>query len=225
MRPVAAGVWLLSGFPADMFNVYLMEDVLVDAATRWARGRILRQLRGRPPRMVALTHCHPDHQGVARLVCRQFKAGLACHEGDVPAMEGRALMAPGNWILRLGMRVWAGPPCPVTRVLREGDDVAGFRVVHTPGHTPGHVVFFREADRVAIAGDVLANISFLTGKPGLRLPPRLFSANFEQNLASVRRLAALRPRVVCFGHGPPLHKTELLEKVVERLDARERAAV
>ena len=73
MRQVADGVWLLRGFPRDLFNVYLMEDVLVDAATRWARGRILSQLRHRRPRMVALTHCHPDHQGVARQVCRQFE--------------------------------------------------------------------------------------------------------------------------------------------------------
>jgi glyoxylase-like metal-dependent hydrolase (beta-lactamase superfamily II) len=221
MRQVAVGVWLLKGFPPDMFNVYLMEDVLVDAATRWARSRILRQLRGRRPRMVALTHCHPDHQGVARLVCRQFKVPLACHELDVPAMEGRTPMTPANRILRLGMRVWAGPAAPVGRVLREGDEVAGFRVVHTPGHTPGHVVYFRETDRVAIAGDVLANMNFLTLKPGLREPPPFFSSNTQENRASIRRLAALQPSLVCFGHGPPLYRTELLERIVERIDRRE----
>jgi hydroxyacylglutathione hydrolase len=220
MRQVAAGVWLLPGFPPNMFNVYLMEDVLVDAATRWARGRILSQLRRRRPRLVALTHCHPDHQGVARLVCRQFKVPLACHELDVAAMEGRAPMTPGNWILRLGVHVWAGPPAPVTRVLRDGDDVAGFRVIHTPGHTPGHVLFFRESDRVAVAGDVLANISFLTLEPGLRQPPPFFSDNAAQNCESIRKLVALRPSIVCFGHGPPLYHTELLDKLMERIDAR-----
>lgn len=221
MRQIADGVWLLRGYPPEMINVYLMEDVLVDAATRWARNRILGQLRRRRPRMVALTHCHPDHQGVARLVCRQFKVPLACHELDVPAMEGRVPMAPSNWILRLGMRVWAGPPARVEHVLREGDEVAGFRVVHTPGHTAGHVVFFRESDRVAIAGDVLANMNFLTCKPGLREPPPFFSADAEQNRESIRKLAALEPSLVCFGHGPPLQRTELLQKIVERMDRRE----
>jgi hydroxyacylglutathione hydrolase len=220
MRQVAAGVWLLRGFPQDLFNVYLMEDVLVDAATRWARGRILSQLRRRPPRLVALTHCHPDHQGVARVACRQFKAPLACHELDVPAMEGRVPMTPGNWIIRLGTRVWAGPAAPVNRVLRDGDEVGGFRVVHTPGHTPGHSVFFRESDRVAVAGDVLANINFMSLKPGLREPPPFFCDDAAQNRASVRKLAALRPSVVCFGHGPPLYHTELLDKLIERIDAR-----
>ncbi len=220
MRQVAAGVWLLRGFPPHMFNVYLMDDVLVDAATRWARGRILRQLRARPPRLVALTHCHPDHQGAAHVVCRQFNVPLACHELDVPAMEGRAPMTPANWIVQLGVRVWAGPAAPVTRVLHDGDEVAGFRVIHTPGHTPGHVLFFRDADRVAVAGDVLANINFLTWQPGLREPPPFFCDNAAQNRDSVRKLAALRPSVVCFGHGPPLYRTELLEKLVERMDAR-----
>jgi hydroxyacylglutathione hydrolase len=224
MRLVAPGVWLLRGFPPNMFNVYLMEDVLVDGATRWARGRILSQLRRRQPRLMALTHCHPDHQGVARVVCRQFKIPLACHEHDVPAMEGRTPMLPGNWLLRLGMRIWAGPAAPVTRVLRDGDELAGFRVVHTPGHTPGHVTFFRESDRVAVAGDVLANMNFLTGKPGLREPPPFFSDNAAQNTESVRKLVDLRPSVVCFGHGPPLYCTELLDKLLERIDARNRRA-
>jgi glyoxylase-like metal-dependent hydrolase (beta-lactamase superfamily II) len=220
MRQVAAGVWLLRGFPPDMFNVYLMEDVLVDAATRWARGRVLRQIRHRRLRLVALTHCHPDHQGVARLVCRQYKVPLACHELDVPAMEGRVPMTPRNWILQMGMRFWAGPAAPVERVLRDGDLVAGFRVVHTPGHTPGHVVFFRESDRVAVAGDVVANMNFLTWKPGLREPPPFFSDNVAQNRESIRKLAALRPSVVCVGHGPPIERIELLDRLIERLDSR-----
>src|SRR5271165_416656 len=102
MREVADGVWQLAGFPRDMFNVYLMGDVLVDAATRWARWRIVRQVRDRPLRMVALTHCHPDHQGAARALCRRFGVPLACHEADVPAMEGRTSMQPDNRLMRLG---------------------------------------------------------------------------------------------------------------------------
>ena len=223
MRKLAPGVWQLPGFPRDLFNVYLMEDVLVDTGTRWAEGRILSRLQHRPPRLVALTHAHPDHQGSARRVCERFSVTLACHEADVAIVEGRAPMLPDSPLMRLGRRVWAGPGCPVGRVLREGDEVAGFRVVHTPGHTPGHVVYFREHDGVAIAGDVMANISFLTGRPGLREPPRAFSWDPAVNRRSVRVLAALEPTLVCFGHGPPLRGGDELREYVARMDRRETA--
>lgn len=219
MQEIVKGVCQLSGFPKDMFNVYLVEDVLVDAGTRWAKSRILRQIRGRRLSMVALTHCHPDHQGVAKMVCQQFKVPLACHADDVPAMEGRARMVPGHWIVRLGERVWAGPPHKVDRVLRDGDEIAGFRVVHAPGHTPGHVMFFRESDRTVIAGDVLANIHFLSRKPGLRTPPQAFNHDAAEHRRSIQKLVDLKPSVVCFGHGEPLYDMSALERFAEGLQA------
>jgi glyoxylase-like metal-dependent hydrolase (beta-lactamase superfamily II) len=216
MEKIADDVWLLAGFPAHYFNVYLVGDVLIDAATRWAVRRVLRQLHNRPPRLVALTHCHPDHQGAAHAVCAKFGVPLACHREDVPAMEGRVRMRPHNWVIRLGEWVWSGPACPVGKILEAGDEVAGFRVVHAPGHTPGHCVFFREADRLCIAGDLLANIHFLTGKPGLREPPTIFSVDVAQNRRSIRTLVDLQPKVVCFGHGPPLRDPEALERFAAR---------
>jgi glyoxylase-like metal-dependent hydrolase (beta-lactamase superfamily II) len=217
MTEVAPGVWQLIGFPAHAINAYLVGDVLIDARTRWARKRLLKELRGRTLSLVALTHCHPDHQGAAKAVCQAFGVPLACHEADVPAMEGRAPMGPRNLLTRLATFLWAGPPCKVDRVLKDGDEIAGFRVVHTPGHTPGHVAFFRESDRVLIAGDVLANMNYLTGRPGLREPPAFFSADPERNRQSIRDLWQLRPSVVCFGHGPPLRTVTELERLVEGL--------
>lgn len=219
MRKLADGVWLLDGFPRHMFNVYLVGDVLVDAATRWARHRILRQLKT-PPRLLALTHCHPDHQGSAAFLCSHFGIPLACHEADVPAMEGRSPMQPDNGWLRLGTRIWAGAAREVNWRLTEGDEVAGFRVIHAPGHTPGHIFLFRPRDRVVLAGDVLANISFLTGKPGLRLPPRSFSVSLEQNRQSLQKLVALEPALVCFGHGPPLEDMTKLNRLVAAINCQ-----
>ena len=157
--------------------------------------------------LVALTHCHPDHQGAARAVCETFGAPLACHGADAAAMEGRESMQPRNWALRMSRALFAGPPQPVARLLADGDSVAGFRVFHLPGHTPGHVVFFRESDRLAIVGDVLANMSFLTLRPGLRPPPSIFCTDPRQNWKSIELLASLNPSLVCFGHGPPLRWT------------------
>ncbi|HYV38428.1 MAG TPA: MBL fold metallo-hydrolase [Gemmataceae bacterium] len=217
MIPIADSVWQLTGYPAHYVNSYLLEDILIDAATRWASGRIFRQLRGRCVSMVALTHCHPDHQGSAKAVCAKFGVPLACHNEDVACVEGRMPMLPHNRLLRLGQWLWAGPPCEVGRVLRDGDIIAGFRVVHAPGHTPGHCMFFRESDRVCIAGDVLANINVVTGKPGLRQPPPMFSADAAQNRRSIRLLADLHPSIVCFGHGPPLREPQLLMQYVAAL--------
>src|SRR5436190_2041491 len=121
MHPVVPGVWHLVGYPRDLFNVYLMEDVLVDAATRWARSRIVRQLGQRRLSLVVLTHCHPDHQGAAAALCEHFRVPLACHAADVPATEGRGPMLPDNWIMRLGCRAWAGPPHAVAQVLHDGE--------------------------------------------------------------------------------------------------------
>jgi hydroxyacylglutathione hydrolase len=216
MEEIAEGVWQLSGAPANYFNVYLLGDALVDAATRWGTRRILRQLWDRPPRLVALTHCHPDHQGAAKAICETFRIPLACHRADVPAAEGRMRMLPHNWLIRLGEWAWAGPPCRVGKILDDGDEVAGFRVVHAPGHTPGHCMFFTDSDRLCIAGDVLANLNFLTGKPGLREPPSIFSVDVAQNRRSIQTLVALKPKVVCFGHGPPLRKPEMLEEFVAK---------
>src|SRR4051794_33825457 len=113
MRQIAKDVWQLHGFPADAFNVYLAGGMLIDAGTRWARSRILRQLPARKPTLVALTHVHPDHQGSAAAVCDRYRVPLACHEADVPSMEGRTPMLPRNRLLNLGQRFWSGPPRPV----------------------------------------------------------------------------------------------------------------
>lgn len=213
MRKLAEGLWQLTSSPWNLFNVYLLGDVLIDAATRWAFSRIWREVRGHAVRGVALTHCHPDHQGTAAALCNRLGVPLACHEADVPAMEGTGPMQPDTWIIRLGVRLWAGPTHPVGRVLRDGDEVAGFRVVHTPGHTPGHILFFRDRDRVAVVGDLVANFPLR----GLREPPWFFSADPEQNRRSIRLLADLRPSLVCFGHGAPLTDMKRFDRFVARL--------
>jgi glyoxylase-like metal-dependent hydrolase (beta-lactamase superfamily II) len=217
MIPLCPGVFQLPGVPANAINVYLVEDVLIDTGTRWRFSQLLRQLRGRLPRLVALTHCHPDHLGSAHAICEHFKVPLACHEGDVPVMDGRSPMLPQSRLVRLADRLWSGPAHQVDQVLRDGDEVAGFRVIHAPGHTAGHVIFFRESDRVAIAGDVLANIHFLTWREGLVVPPRQFSVDARQNLQSIRLLAQLEPSLVCFGHGPPLVEPESLQRLAARI--------
>ena len=146
MKYLAPGVWRLKEIPAPTINCYLAEDVLIDAGRRWDRGRIFGELEGREISMVALTHVHPDHQGVAKDVCEARGVPLACHADDVEAMEGKRPIQEAsqtNPVNRIVAAIWQGPPHPVGRVLEHGDEVAGFRVVHAPGHARGEVIFFR----------------------------------------------------------------------------------
>jgi len=220
MRQLAKDVYLLRGWPPNAINVYLVGDVLIDAATRQGEKRIMRQISQRAVSAHALTHAHPDHQGASHAICERLGIPLWCGQGDIPAMETpggiKASQAPG-WLNRLQQRYWTGPPHPVARALVEGDEVAGFTVLETPGHSRGHVAYWREDDRVLILGDVLNGMNVMTGIPGLHEPPTVFTPDPARNRESARRLAELRPLLTCFGHGPPLRDPGKLSDFVARL--------
>jgi glyoxylase-like metal-dependent hydrolase (beta-lactamase superfamily II) len=222
MKELAPGVHQLRGFPPDAINVYLVGDVLIDAATRQAERRIMRQLTGHAVNAHALTHAHPDHQGSSHAICERLQIPLWCGQGDVPAMETPGAIgssqAPG-WMNRFQARFWTGPPHPVARALVEGDEVAGFEVLEVPGHSRGHVAYWRASDGVLILGDVLNNVNVRTGARGLHEPPEIFTPDPVRNRESARRLAALRPSLVCFGHGPPLRDPDRLTAFAGALPA------
>jgi glyoxylase-like metal-dependent hydrolase (beta-lactamase superfamily II) len=226
MKQLAEGVWRLAERPAPLINVYLVGDVLFDAGRRWDRRRIFRQLDGRELALVALTHVHPDHQGVAKDICESRRIPLACHADDVDAMEGRTPVSDtANLASRLIVRFWQGPPHRVDRVLHEGDEVAGFRVIHAPGHSPGEVIYFRDTDRVAICGDVIRNLNYATLRPEVREPPDAFNVDTAQNRRSIRKLAELNPSIILPGHGEAVTDIAAFERFVEQLTATDPVAV
>jgi hydroxyacylglutathione hydrolase len=219
VKQLADGLYQLRGFPPDGINVYLMGDVIVDAATRHAGRRILRQVAGRKVTAHALTHAHPDHQGASKEICEKLGLPLWCGDADVEAMETGTFRQSRHWINRAIEWAWAGPGHPVARPLREADEVAGFEVLHVPGHSPGHVAYWRESDRALILGDVLNNMNPATGVRGLREPPTIFTPDPVRNRESARRLAALEPSLVCFGHGPPLRDTKRFVDFIANLSS------
>ena len=205
MDTIAPDLHLLPGRPRHGFNVYLMGDALVDAGTRYARRRIVRALAGTGAAVHVLTHAHADHQGASHAVCEELGIPLWAGAADADAMASGDLRPgiPLNPVTRWQLRFWAGPAHPVARRLRECDEVGGFTVLETPGHSPGHLSFWREADRTLVAGDVLFGRDPVSGRPGLHEPPAMFTPDPARNRDAIRRLAALEPAVACFGHGPP----------------------
>ena len=206
MKRLADGLFQLKGFPPNAFNVYLMGDVLVDSASRHARRRILRQLEGYTVNAHALTHAHADHLGSSHRVCEALGIPYWVGEADADVAASGDILRhmPDHPMPKLSARAFGGPGHPVDRRLKEGDDVAGFTVLEVPGHSPGHVAYWREEDRALVLGDVLFGCHPLTGIPGLHQAPDFFTPDPARNRESARRLAKLEPDLVCFGHGPPL---------------------
>jgi hydroxyacylglutathione hydrolase len=221
VKQLADDVWHLNAFfLPNSINAYLAGDVLIDAGTRHSTKGILRDLEGHEVTAHALTHAHPDHQGASHEVCTTLGIPYWVPESDVDAAEDPSLIRerqPAHPVARLYYKLFVGPAHSVDRPLREGDEVAGFQVLDTPGHSAGHVSFWRESDGVLILGDVLNNMDILTRIPGLREPKTWVTPDPQRNRQSIKRLGALEPRIVLFGHGAPLRDTRNFVEFCERL--------
>jgi glyoxylase-like metal-dependent hydrolase (beta-lactamase superfamily II) len=209
MNSIADGVWQLALAPRNGINAYLLGDVLVDTGIKQSAGRIAGALAGRSISAIALTHAHGDHAGAMKRLAAQLGVPVWCGAADREATETGRLVLSATFD-RPGLRTIANAAAgfdgtPVARTLTEGDPVAdGFVVLDTPGHSPGHVSYWREADRTLICGDVFFNMNLITTIPGLHQPPGPLTPDPAKNRESERRLAGLEPSTVGFGHGPVL---------------------
>ena len=216
IEPVARGVWCVrGGFPKRGMNVFLLEDeggvTMFDAGIRdMTHG--LKELCERMGglKRIALSHAHPDHRGTAP----GLGAPVYCHPDERAYAEGDGGMSDwhlerldwyGKWLGPMNSKVWDGGPVTVEDTLDEGDEVAGFRVVHLPGHSPGLIALWREEDRLALVSDAFYVLDPQTTVGG---PPRVahaaFNVDTQMARGSVRKLAALDPREAWPGHLGPL---------------------
>ncbi|MGI8921684.1 MAG: MBL fold metallo-hydrolase [Solirubrobacteraceae bacterium] len=190
----------LALLPRGGINAYLVGEVLVDAGLGLHARRIIKALAGQTVVTHVLTHAHGDHVGGAKQVSDALGAPVWCGAGDAEAVRAGKPVAASRVQSLFGWK-----PVDVARELREGDEVgAGFTVLDTPGHSPGHIALWRERDRTLICGDVFLNLNFYTTIPGLNEPPRAFTVDPARNRESARRLSELEPQLVLFGHGKPL---------------------
>lgn len=211
MRQIAPDVFQIPLMPRDGVNAYLVGDVLVDAGMQGHAKKILAALAAARIDLAAIviTHAHVDHVGgVPRLydatgvpVSVGARDREACETGEpplTPSTDRALLRGPARFFAGFG-------GFTVDAELQEGDDIGcGFTVLDTPGHSAGHVSFWRESDGVLLCGDVVNTMNLLTTRPGLQEPPRAFSPDPARNRESVRRIAGLGPSVVGAGHGPVL---------------------
>jgi hydroxyacylglutathione hydrolase len=202
LHELAPGLALARGGPGRSLNVYLLGDVVVDSGVRWSRRRLARQLAGRQLVAHVLTHAHFDHAGSSAWLCHTLGVPLWCGASDAAAITSGRVDTHGSPLVNRLQRTLAPVTAhPVSRTLGEGDLVAGFEVLEVPGHSPGALAFWREGDRVLVCGDVVANFGLRPSRPRLVLAPAALSSDYQQNRRSAARLAELRPRLACFGHG------------------------
>lgn len=214
---IAEGVWVVrGGFPLRTMNVYLLADgdgvTVFDAgisAMTPAVAKAGARLGG--IRRVVLGHADVDHRGAAG----GLHAPVFCHPADRAAAESPESLRDywdvsrldryGRLIYPRIFYIWDGGAVEVSGTVDEGDEVAGFSVLHLPGHAPGLIGLFRDSDRLALVSDCFYTLDPQTGLKGqTRVPHPAFNLNTEQARDSMRKVAALEPSAAWAGHADPV---------------------
>ncbi len=202
---------------------------LIDAALPYSDGMIRRWAEkhfSTPPTAIILTHGHFDHVSAAGALAEHWDVPVYAHPLEFPYLTGKKeYPAPnvgaGGGLMPLLSPTFPRGPVNIGDRLRELptaetgpvslEEMPGWQILHTPGHTPGHVSFFRPEDSTLLVGD-----AFCTTKPEsffeaalaqqteLHGPPAYFTSDWDQARQSVQRLASLAPTTVAPGHGKPL---------------------
>jgi glyoxylase-like metal-dependent hydrolase (beta-lactamase superfamily II) len=187
-----------------------------------------------PPNALILTHGHFDHVSAARELAEEWNIPIYAHSLEVPYLSGREEypepnVGAGGGIMTLLSPLYPRGPIDVgSRLvafsngndgviysglpkLRDLPEMPGWKILHTPGHTPGHVSLFRPSDRTLLVGDAFCTTkpeSFfeaaIAQNPELHGPPSYFTSAWDAARISVQQLASLEPNILAPGHGKPL---------------------
>jgi glyoxylase-like metal-dependent hydrolase (beta-lactamase superfamily II) len=217
MKAIVPGLWEVDEI-GDMVHCYIWEwqggltlidtglpshvHTVIDAIT--AHGWALHNVR-----RILITHGDTDHMGGAAKLKKATGAVVGCHSVDKILLENPARRVPASlWLRPLFAAMRLAPnfsplPVPVDELYVDGQVLPeGFIVVHTPGHTPGHISLLHRQRRLLIAGDALSNRN-----DKLSLPPPYFTPDMDNARRSVWKLAKKHGDdidTIVFGHGPPI---------------------
>ncbi len=233
-------------------NVYAIENAsggwtLIDAGLplsasklkSWAEGKFG---KGSKPSAIILTHGHFDHVGTAEDLLKDWNVPFYAHPAELPYLTGEIKYPPPDPSVGGGLMAVMSPLYPRTSAdIRTGvqtlpldgsvPTLPGWRWIHTPGHAPGHISLFREADRVLLPGDAFCTTdqnSFLAvaqQKPELNGPPAYYTPDWNAARESVRKLAELRPRTIAPGHGLPISGEEVADQLLQLAVDFDRVAI
>lgn len=219
------------------------EWVLIDAALEGSVSQIVETAEevfgsGAKPKAIILTHAHFDHIGAFPELFETWDVPVYAHASEMPFITGTSDYPPPDPTVGKGAMALLSFTYPNKGIDLGGraqslpgdgsiPHMPGWRWVHTPGHTPGHVSLFRDSDRVLIAGDAFVTTrqeslyAVLTQAEEVNGPPAYFTPDWAAARRSVETLAALEPQVAATGHGTPMRGDELrrgLERLVGEFD-------
>jgi glyoxylase-like metal-dependent hydrolase (beta-lactamase superfamily II) len=225
--------------PVVFVNAYMVdvdsEDrsrgwVLIDTGLPGIGGALIQRAAaarygaGVPPKAIVLTHGHFDHSGSARALARRWRVPIYAHTLELPYLTAKSAYPPadptvGGALAMLSRTFPTGAIDLRPHVVALTSDylpaLPSWRVIHTPGHTAGHISLFREDDAALIAGDALATMNqdswttTATMPKELRRPPAPLTTDWYAAVESVQLLAALNPWMIAAGHGLPMHEFDV----------------
>jgi glyoxylase-like metal-dependent hydrolase (beta-lactamase superfamily II) len=206
--------------------------VLVDAGMPKSGSTIIKVAeerfgKGTKPAAILLTHGHFDHVGSIVHLLEEWDVPVYAHAqefpylvGDQPYPEPDPGVEGGGMLAKISS-IYPIEPIDIRKVLlpipADGTlpHLPAWRWLHTPGHSPGHVSFFRDIDRTLIAGDAFVTVkqdSFykvMVQKKEVHGPPVYLTTDWSQARESARKLEALKPELAITGHGSPMEGREL----------------
>lgn len=214
--------------------------VLLDAGTMGTAELIASVAQKRfgdtPPRAIVMTHGHFDHFGALEALVAKWQVPVWVHELEKPYFDGTASYPPpdpgvGGGLMALLSPLYPRGPVNVSQYLKvlpsngSVPPLPSWKWVHTPGHTPGHVSYWRESDKVLVVGDAFITTaqesaySVALQKPEMHGPPMYFTQDFDASKVSVDRLIALEPEIAVVGHGRAM-RGPLLRQSLQELSRR-----